>query len=364
MSRVETLNLLFRFATLGLQFVLVLRMATDLKLYPFKGLFLAFIACSASYVIVSSGVLFQYHPTAVLSLVPLTFPITWLFWTSALALFEDDFSVQPVHWLLLVAIVCLSSAEFYRSVQVMGAPGGVLPLINDLINLSLVLHALFVAWHGREGDLMEARRSFRLMFVGAVGVLIGIIVLTELSFSLLNYDDASNELLLLAAVSIFTIVVLLALQLLSLRPDSLLVELAAPVRVSDRPRIDPADQALYRNLQRAMTQDEVFRTEGLTIGALAQKLGAPEHHLRKLINQAMGYKNFNAYLNQFRIEAAKTQLADLAQARKQVLTIALEAGYASLGPFNRAFKEATGQTPTEFRKQALQQSASASEDSS
>jgi AraC-like DNA-binding protein len=35
-----------------------------------------------------------------------------------------------------------------------------------------------------------------------------------------------------------------------------------------------------------------------------------------------------------------------------VLTIALDAGFQSIGPFNRAFKTETGLTPTEYRKQA------------
>jgi AraC-like DNA-binding protein len=34
-----------------------------------------------------------------------------------------------------------------------------------------------------------------------------------------------------------------------------------------------------------------------------------------------------------------------------VLTIALEVGYGSIGPFNRAFKERFGVTPTEYRRQ-------------
>jgi len=33
-----------------------------------------------------------------------------------------------------------------------------------------------------------------------------------------------------------------------------------------------------------------------------------------------------------------------------VLTIALEAGYGSIGPFNRAFRERFGMTPTEYRR--------------
>jgi AraC-like DNA-binding protein len=33
--------------------------------------------------------------------------------------------------------------------------------------------------------------------------------------------------------------------------------------------------------------------------------------------------------------------------------LAYDLGYASLGPFNRAFKEVTGQTPTEYRRAVL-----------
>ena len=41
--------------------------------------------------------------------------------------------------------------------------------------------------------------------------------------------------------------------------------------------------------------------------------------------------------------------------RVQVLSeIAYRFGYASLGPFNRAFKEIVGQTPTEYRKAATE----------
>ncbi len=33
-----------------------------------------------------------------------------------------------------------------------------------------------------------------------------------------------------------------------------------------------------------------------------------------------------------------------------ILTIALDAGFGSIGPFNRAFKAHTGLTPTEYRR--------------
>jgi AraC-like DNA-binding protein len=50
-------------------------------------------------------------------------------------------------------------------------------------------------------------------------------------------------------------------------------------------------------------------------------------------------------------------LSDPSQRDVAVLTIAMDAGFQSIGPFNRAFKAETGLTPTEFRRNALTRSA-------
>ena len=64
---------------------------------------------------------------------------------------------------------------------------------------------------------------------------------------------------------------------------------------------------------------------------------------------------FAAYLNGHRIAEARTALADPSQGEVPILTIALDAGFGSLGPFNRAFKADTGVTPSEYRRAALGQ---------
>ena len=87
--------------------------------------------------------------------------------------------------------------------------------------------------------------------------------------------------------------------------------------------------------------DGGWKTEGLTIGAVARALETPEHQLRRLINNRLGHRNFADFVNSRRIEAAKRRLADPAEARTTVATIAFDLGYGSLGPFNRAFRAAT-----------------------
>jgi AraC-like DNA-binding protein len=69
-----------------------------------------------------------------------------------------------------------------------------------------------------------------------------------------------------------------------------------------------------------------------------------------LINAQLGHRNFSAFVNGYRLAEAEAALADPGQAEIPILTIALDAGFGSIGPFNRAFKAHTGLTPTEYRR--------------
>jgi AraC-like DNA-binding protein len=128
----------------------------------------------------------------------------------------------------------------------------------------------------------------------------------------------------------------------------------------DRDSIAPI---LLRRLDNLMTVERVYRLEGLSIGGLAARLDLPEYRLRQVINEGLGYRNFNAFLNRYRIDDAKAALSDQSQRDVQVLTIAMDAGFQSIGPFNRAFKADTGMTPTEFRRHALNRSQAAASQS-
>ncbi len=119
------------------------------------------------------------------------------------------------------------------------------------------------------------------------------------------------------------------------------------------PPPDAADVRMGEALNRSMQQDRAYRLENLTISTLASMLSVPEYRLRRHINQRLGHRNFNSYVNGLRLAEAKAALADRTRPELPVLTIALTAGFQSIGPFNRAFKAATGLTPTEFRKKNI-----------
>ena len=117
--------------------------------------------------------------------------------------------------------------------------------------------------------------------------------------------------------------------------------------------VDPLDRPTLARLEALMGEGQAWRREGLTIGQVASEVGVPEHRLRRIINGQLGYRNFADYLNARRIEAAKAALSDPANARASISALAFDLGYASLGPFNRAFKDATGETPSAWRVAAM-----------
>ncbi len=204
---------------------------------------------------------------------------------------------------------------------------------------------------GRLDDLIEFRRQFRLWFVVVVAVQATAVLVVELAFIGATPPGwlTMTNILIIAALTLG-----LAIPMLHANPNFIPAE-SRYVSVS-MPKGDEslgaADAVLRDKLIMAMDQG-AYRETGLTIRMLADKLGYPEHQLRRLINGHLGFRNFSAFLNSYRIKEASEQLADRERARVPVLTIALELGYASLGPFNRAFKEAAGMTPTDYRRQKL-----------
>src|SRR5262249_5332185 len=124
--------------------------------------------------------------------------------------------------------------------------------------------------------------------------------------------------------------------------------MAAPLALV---RGDPAESALAKRALEAMDAGKLWKRDGLGIAALAGELGTQEYLLRRAINRHPRYRNFNEVLHDYPLKEAAERLADPAQDRLPVLTIPLDCGYGSIGPFNRAFKARFGMTPTEYRGQ-------------
>jgi len=213
------------------------------------------------------------------------------------------------------------------------------------VALLLSGHAILIAMRERGDDLIEKRRQLRVGFVIVVGVLAFVVIALEMFF---GFRRADPVIAIAQAAAILIATTAMGIALLQSDPD-LLFDPAQPAEPAPEPSFSPSEHVLNRKLEAAMAK-AVYREPGLSIGALAELLETPEHRLRSLINQRLGYRNFSAFLNHHRIAEAKALLVDPTHVDLPILTIAMDLGYGSLAPFNRAFREAVGQSPSEYRR--------------
>ncbi len=289
------------------------------------------------------------------------FTIAGWFWLFARAWFVDDFRLRWWHGGLILALLAVYSWRYlFPHVGVMPVSGvptdTAVHLLSRAAALAVVIAALGQALVGRSEDLVEFRRRLRAWFVFVIGGHMALVVAAEVSVPGGNRLPIAELINLLAIAIEAGAFVVLAVRL---RQDLFAAPAAAPApprAAAAQAAADP-DAELAAAIRRHFEAEEGYRAAGLTIGALAETLGVPEYRLRRAINRRLGYRNFPQFLNAYRVAAAQVWLRDPDKARLPILTIALDLGYNSVGPFNRAFKEATGMTPAEFRGAEIRASA-------
>ena len=261
-----------------------------------------------------------------------------MFWLFIVVLFED----RPVSLLTLTPWVVLTLVGLVGAMTVGQVQSGVW-IVHNLIEVALAAHALYVIARSWRGDLVEARRRLRGPFLTFVTLYVLTLSGFEIAEALGFFRPWFR---LLGGVTMALYCSAGAIVFLQVRREIFGTAQPAP------DGLDAGDRATLDRLE-ALMQAEAWRREGLAIGDLATEVGVPEHRLRRLINDHLGFRNFAAFVNARRIAAARTILGDPAQARVSVAAIAFDLGFGSLGPFNRAFKEETGVTPTQYRRLQL-----------
>ena len=299
---------------------------------------------TAAYTIQSSDTL---GVTTGVSQYPLTFMsmqcVTFFWWFANVAL-DDEFEWQPWHWLPFGAISVLFLADSLAP-QLTSA----IHTVSQLIMMGLALHVLWIALAERRNDLLEQRRQVRLLLVVVIGATCLSVTILEL---VMGNQQMPQWLNTLQALEIFVVSLVFAAFLL--QPAAPLIEAHIRAEALNTPDTSPADVYELQKLEELM-RTGFYTRDSLTISELAEAVEIPEHRLRRLINQQLGFRNFTAYLNNHRLSDARSMLADPTKARRQITQIAFELGYGSITPFNRAFKAEEGMTPTEFRRMALSQ---------
>jgi AraC-like DNA-binding protein len=305
------------------------------------------------------------YPLAWLAIALCVGATAWL-WLSARGLFSDEFTLSLP---MLAAAAALMSLGLTAALPRWQAVASGLPrpeptLLTHLHALAMLGFTAAAVWEVARGwrdDLVEPRRALRRWVALGIGGYASVSLIVELA---VRERDVGALLPALHVMAIGLIALALAVLVARRSINSILgvsrddverpavpaAAQAEPSAVEEPPAssAEPVSPALTA-LNRAMDEQRLYRREGLTLSGLAQDLNMGEAALRALINQQLGYRNFNDFLHHYRLKDAAPRLAaeDL-----PILTIALESGYGSIGPFNRAFRERFGMTPTEYRAAA------------
>jgi AraC-like DNA-binding protein len=110
---------------------------------------------------------------------------------------------------------------------------------------------------------------------------------------------------------------------------------------------EEASGALHQELKRLMAEEALYRRSDLSINDLSARLGVHPNYLSQTINQKEE-KNFYDFVNTYRLEEFKRLVAMPKNQQFTLLSVAYDCGFSSKSSFNRYFKKASGQSPSEY----------------
>lgn len=339
MTRISAMSLLLMLALLVFTF--------DRKTWPAKLIVLLCLSLTALLLSKSSIALGFSRQTAFL-IGLFDVPNTILVWLFVRSLLIDNFKMDWRNWLIAISwCVPLWFMRFdfqgyfdlFSSIHV--------TLLNIYAGL-LFLYLAFTCLRDWPDDLIQKRRQFRQVFI------ISIIVMALLAIGSELVVNHRNESLAIAfkLIAIFPPLIAAYFWLFQMKIGVFEYTNATKATPVDRPsqRAQIKLDEIKRKLNIEMIGNEAWRETALTIPKLAKRLGTTQHALRALINQELGHTNFRDYINQQKIAAVKAAFDDPKYDGSSILVLALENGFNTLPPFNRAFKAQFGVTPSDYRK--------------
>ncbi len=262
-------------------------------------------------------------------------------WLFVLSLFKKDFKVNTLHISFGTFVVAIMLAE--RLVQ-FGHLDALPIWWAYMVNVSaflIIFHMMYVSLTGHTDDLIEARRQTRIKMMILVAVSATIMIVLG-SVLLPEFQPTIN------AISLWPVLFALSFWILKIKGTVFAFDVITKVD-----ELSARDQKLHDQLKQAMDVEQAYLQSNITISSLAQSLGVGAPRLREHINQHLGFDNFSGFINDYRIRDIKAALGNSENEHIPILTLALNHGFNSLPPFNRAFKKIVGQTPTVYRKSVL-----------
>ncbi|HOP30816.1 MAG TPA: helix-turn-helix domain-containing protein [Spirochaetota bacterium] len=119
----------------------------------------------------------------------------------------------------------------------------------------------------------------------------------------------------------------------------------------EKSRITGLDvNVIFNRLTELMRDEKVFADEELSLRDLSGELGISPHQLSEILNERIK-KNFNTFVNEYRIDEAKKMLIE--EPKRSILSVGIAVGFNSNTTFCTVFSKIEGVSPSQYRKQNL-----------
>ncbi|MDJ0644894.1 MAG: AraC family transcriptional regulator [Flavobacteriaceae bacterium] len=106
---------------------------------------------------------------------------------------------------------------------------------------------------------------------------------------------------------------------------------------------------LKEQLIKLLKEEKVFKDNSISLNSLSDRMGVTRHNLSQVINEHFALNFFNL-INKYRIQEAQEILRNDLNQNLNIIDVAYDVGFNNKVTFNKAFKEATNLTPTQYIK--------------
>lgn len=292
------------------------------------------------------------------------------YWLLSRSLFRTSNAISFRHLLLASSIALLimlnQGVLFAQSQQLLlSAELTLFPImIREFIVILSSCILVLSAWEGVRGfsEADKQQKAQRLFFLATFGIALIVSRAAKSSY----IDDANSLHIVITGLILFVLIntQLLIIWISKTQREKQLVALKHPEVQSnnktDKVLATPPKRAdeseLARKIESLIQQQALYLQMNLKVADLARLLDAPEYRVSNALRYHLNARNFNQFINEYRIEHAKCLLSDPNKKAWSVVVVSIESGFASVGPFTRTFKTITGLTPNQFRQDSLAQS--------
>jgi len=298
------------------------------------------------------------------------FPVAYMLYTTKPTRKIYIGVLSAIVFILLLSNLFLNELDFLKRIDLvyMGTPSIksvallriqlILSIVASILCLNMIKHT-----HIRFELANSSTQKFQfswlsLQFKCLIGVSLFIAVFFTFAEHYFSVNEFTKEISLMI---LFYAVVLVptfgCLKQAPISEDEIAITNEIELKFSEAVANNPANtenenfeeyEKIVNSVIKYVKDESLYLDADLKLNSLSDKCNIPSYQISKSINFILN-KNFNEFINDFRIIESKRKLSSAEFEHVTILAIALESGFNSKSSFNAQFKKRENTTPNEFR---------------